>query len=101
MMRSAPHSGEVAVNPSIVSSGSKLIQHCRRKYSEGSILSHGTSQGNFFVWWSRRSSHGTSQPPLASRKMSLRPGYRSHTPPDVRKQSELITSNGLEMAWVK
>lgn len=39
------------------------------------------------MWWSRRSGHGTSHPPLASRKMSFRPGNRSHTPPDVRKHS--------------
>ncbi len=35
-MRSAPTSGERAVKPSMDSSGSKLIQHWRRKYSDGS-----------------------------------------------------------------
>ena len=83
MIRSAPHNGELAVNASIDSSGSKLIQHWRRKYSDGSILSHGTSQLNFLAWWSSRSSHGTSQPPFASRNMNLVPGNRSATPPEV------------------
>ena len=50
MIRSAPHSGELAVNASIDSSGSKLIQHWRRKYSDGSIFSEGTSQLNFLAW---------------------------------------------------
>src|SRR6478672_9059568 len=100
-MRSAPHSGELAVNASIDSSGSKLIQHCRRKYSEGSISSHGTSHSNFLEWWSSRSSHGTSQPPFASRNRNLVSGKRSHTPPVVMYAIECITSTGFAIAWVK
>jgi high-affinity nickel permease len=44
MIRSAPHKGELAVKASIDSSASKLIQHSRRKYSDGSLFSQGTSQ---------------------------------------------------------
>src|SRR5581483_691465 len=101
MMRSAPHSGELAVNASIDSSGSKLIQHWRRKYSDGFIRSHGTSQLNFSAWWSSRSSHGTSHPPFASKKMNLALGYRSHTPPDVMYAMDAMTSAGLAIACEK
>src|SRR5882724_5347647 len=99
-MRSASHSGELAVKASIDSSGSKLIQHCRRKYSDGNMFSHGTSHSNFFEWWSSRSSHGTNQPPLASRNRNFVSGNRSHTPPAVTYAIECITSTGLAMAWV-
>src|SRR5579862_8134576 len=101
MIRSAPQRGEFAVKASIDSSGSKLIQHWRRKYSDGFMVSHGTSQLNFSAWWSRRSSHGTSQPPFASRKMNLAFGKRSHTPPAVMYAIEAITSAGLAMACEK
>src|SRR5215472_15614599 len=100
-MRPAPHNGEFAVNASIDSSGSKLIQHWRRKYSDGSISSQGTSHSNFFEWWSRRSSQGTSHPPLASRNRNLVSGKRSQTPPAVMYAIECITSTGLAIAWVK
>ena len=83
MIRSAPHNGDSAVARSMASSGSKLIQHCRLKYSEGSICNQSGLRPNFFTWWSSRSSHGTSQPPLASRKMNFAFGNRSHTPPAV------------------
>src|SRR3954447_10687775 len=99
-MRSAPHNGEFAVNASIDSSGSKLIQHWRRKYSDGSFFSHGTSHSNFFEWWSSRSHQGTSQPPWASRNRNFVSGNRSHTPPAVTYAIECITSTGLAIAWV-
>src|SRR4029077_15875461 len=101
MIRSAPHNGEFAVNASIDSSGSKLIQHWRRKYSDGSSSSHRTSHSHFFEWWARRSSQGTSHPPLASRKRNLVSGKRSQTPPVVMYAIECITSTGLAIAWVK
>src|ERR1700736_2968757 len=101
MMWSAPHSGELAVNASIDSSGSKLIQHCRRKYSDGFIVSQGTSQLNFSAWWARRWSQGTTHPPLASRKMNLALGNRSHTPPAVMNAIEAMTSAGLAIPCEK
>src|SRR3984893_11840653 len=77
-MRSAPTSGERAVNASVDSSGSKLIQHWRRKYS-----------------------HGTTQPPFASRKTILSSGNRSHTPPASTNAIVYIMSNGFDSACVK
>src|SRR5438105_14898586 len=97
-MRSAPHRGELAENAKVDSSGSKLIQHWRRKYSDGLRLSHGTSHEKTSAWWSRRSSQGTIHPPLASRNTSLRSGKRSHAPPASRQAIDVIRSTGLEMA---
>ena len=90
-----------AVIASIASSGSKLIQHCRRKYSEGSIDRFSTSHWYLRQWWSRRSSHGTSQPPFASRNMNFASGKRSQTPPAVMNAMLAITSNGFAIPWVK
>src|SRR6185436_3211106 len=97
MIRSAPTSGELAVVRNIDSSGSKEIQHCRRKYSDGSSDRWRASQWYLRQWWSNRSSQGTSHPPLDSRKMNLASGNRSHTPPASRYAIVLMTSKGLEM----
>ena len=69
-----------ASSGSVRSSTSKEIQHCREKYSLGSIDISGQNPPKDSACSSRRSNQYGAQPPPDSSHTTFRVGWRSNTP---------------------
>ena len=99
----APHRALLAERPGVAppalgSSISKLIQHCRAKYSLGSSFISGQKPPNPRTCSSSRHNQYGAQPPPASRNTKRSSGCRSITPWVISCAHASICSNACETA---
>ena len=95
-MRSSPTKGANA--GSVRSSTSKLMAHCRAKYSDGRSAMSGQKPPKDSACSSRRSSQNGAQPPEDSKKRRRSPGWRSSVPNAMSSAQASIASNEWDTA---
>ena len=83
----------------VASSTSKLMAHCRAKYSLGRNGMSGQKPPNVSACSSRRSSQNGTHPPPDSRKTIRRSGWRSSVPRATSCAQASISSNEWDTAW--